>query len=136
LLSGSATEVQVKESGLRVVCLPRLTRGAYASGWSADASGWREQLNFTIAHQTPWTTRYGVFVPLADKFDGVCILEILYAAGVAVELLVIALDGAGVLFAAMNHFDLAVALDLLRQSGSSRSQGDHHQGQHDQEDNQ
>jgi hypothetical protein len=40
------------------------------------------------------------------------------------------------LFAAMNHFDLAVALNLLRQSGSRRGQGDHHQGQYDQEDDQ
>src|ERR1051326_953760 len=78
--------------------------------------------------------RVGIF--LAEEAEIVGVLELLDRGGIASELSIEALDSAGILGAAVDHFNLAIPLGLLRNARGDRSNSEHHQGHHEDEDHQ
>src|SRR5580698_1410726 len=62
----------------------------------------------------------GVLVAFAQEANRVGALQVLNAGGIPAKFLVIVADRPGVFDAAMDQFLLAIAFDLLRQTGNNR----------------
>ena len=73
----------------------------------------------------------GVFVTLAQKALIVGAFQILELGGVTAEFLIVTANRARILHAAMNHFFLAIALDLERDGLHDRTGGDDHHRDHE-----
>lgn len=82
-------------------------------------------------------TCHWVDIALAQEADIVGLLKLVNRRWISPEFLVIQLDGASVLFAAMNQFVFAVALNAgsdARRSHGQRDEQQHHHEKHSQQD--